>query len=371
MTEIEILQQRLNYQRRILTVLIQRRANYSLFEVPPGLDDKITDKQNEILELEKRLITLKFKNRKAVEGSLGAEYSNLAELELLVAGYTSTTIPAELRVDLEDKRKRVEELEFELQTIKDGYNSYFPAENSNKRIEAELYNLQIEYHRELRPAFFAVSETLGSLEKSLQVKQAEKEPVSFASLILDLQDKQHEAEELEKRLAKLPPIPDIPEIKTIPTRTKVFISCSKPEQELLSKLRTQLGPMINQGIIDLWDHTSLKAGSVKKTKIKENLQLTKIAVLLISADYLYPDVDVKDELDYILANSSSDEDIRVIPIIAGSIMQQTLEVYGLDKFQSVNDIDKPLKLMEGNELERALVKIATEIISASTSFKKF
>ncbi len=371
MNELEFLQQRLDYQRRILDILIQRKANYSLIEIPSDLEEKLKDKQNEIIELEKRLINLKFKNRKVVEGTLSAEYSNLAELELLAAGYTSTTVPAELRVDLEDKRKRVVELELELLTIKDIYNSYFPAEEVNKRIEGELHGIQLEYHRELRTSYLAVRETLGRLEKNLQEKKAEKEPIGLVSLILDFQDKQHEAEELEKRLAKLPPIPDIPEQNIVPTRTKVFVSYSKSEHELRDKLKTQLGPMINQGIIDLWDHTSVKAGAVKKTKIKENLKLTQIAVLLISADYLYPDIDIKDELDYVLANSSSDEDIRVIPIIAGSIMQQTLELYGLDKFQSTNDVDKPLNRMDGNELDRALVKIATEIISASTSFKKF
>ena len=71
-------------------------------------------------------------------------------------------------------------------------------------------------------------------------------------------------------------------------RTKVFVSYSHKDSAFLARLRIHLQPLIGQGLIDYWDDITIRPGQLWHDDIMQALATTKVAVLLVSADFLSP-----------------------------------------------------------------------------------
>src|SRR5579871_4429668 len=73
---------------------------------------------------------------------------------------------------------------------------------------------------------------------------------------------------------------------TDPTRAKVFVSYSHVDEAFLLRLQTHLGAYPRRDLIDYWDDTRIAAGKDFQQEIAQAVAATKIAVLLLSADYM-------------------------------------------------------------------------------------
>lgn len=120
---------------------------------------------------------------------------------------------------------------------------------------------------------------------------------------------------------------------------KLFISYSHKDKEYLDRLMVHLTPLKRKGLIDPWVDTRLKAGDKWKVEIEEALDQAKVAILLISADFLASDFIVDNELPPILSKASS-EGTRIIPIILKPCRFKRDE--NLSPFLSINEPDAPL-----------------------------
>jgi hypothetical protein len=145
-----------------------------------------------------------------------------------------------------------------------------------------------------------------------------------------------------------------------PKRSKVFISYSHVDSEWLDRLRIHLKPLERRGIVDIWDDTRIRSGARWREEIVKAIKTAKVALLLVSANFLASDFIQDNELPPLL-KAAEDEGAIIIPIILSpSLFSQT---ESLSEFQSVNPPSQPLTSLSRNDQENVLVKLALDVES--------
>ena len=78
-------------------------------------------------------------------------------------------------------------------------------------------------------------------------------------------------------------------------RTKVFISYSHKDREWLNRLQVHVELLVCEGL-EIWGDTRIMPGAQWNDEIQLALDATKVAVLLVSADFLTSDYIADTEL---------------------------------------------------------------------------
>ncbi|HEX6649718.1 MAG TPA: TIR domain-containing protein, partial [Pyrinomonadaceae bacterium] len=152
----------------------------------------------------------------------------------------------------------------------------------------------------------------------------------------------------------------ITEQKPQPNRTKVFISYSHTDVRWLRRLQVHLKPLESAGEIMRWDDTLIKPGENWREEIKSGLEQAKVAVLLISADFLASDFINSDELPALLTAAQA-EGLVILPIV---LSPSRFEKTKLSQFQAVNGPSRPLNAMTRAKQEAVFVKVSQIIEEA-------
>lgn len=144
-------------------------------------------------------------------------------------------------------------------------------------------------------------------------------------------------------------------------RTKVFISYSHKDAKWLERLRVHLRPLEREHRIEIWDDTRIEPGTKWREEIEEALATSKVAVLLVSADFLASDFIATDELPRLLS-AAEKEGAVILPLILSP--SRFLRTTGIAQFQAVNDPSKPLISLTRGGQEAVLVKVSEAIEAA-------
>ncbi|MFN6439842.1 MAG: COR domain-containing protein [Nostoc sp. DedSLP01] len=144
------------------------------------------------------------------------------------------------------------------------------------------------------------------------------------------------------------------------TRNQVFISYSHQDQQWLTKLQKHLKPMIRNQTFVAWDDTKIQPGAKWREEIEKALAAAKVAVLLVSPDFLASDFIADNELPPLL-DAAEAEGLTIIWI---PLTYSGYEETEIEKYQSAHPPNKPLDSLNSAQENEAWVKICKQIKAA-------
>ncbi|MFN6569474.1 COR domain-containing protein [Dendronalium sp. ChiSLP03b] len=155
----------------------------------------------------------------------------------------------------------------------------------------------------------------------------------------------------------LPTLKDLQLISEPVTRNQVFISYSRQDQTWFNKLQTHLKPMIRNQTLDVWDDNKIKPGAEWRKEIEKALAAAKVAVLMVSPDFLASDFIADNELPPLL-DAAEAEGLTIIwiPISYSSYKETEIE-----KYQAAHSPNQPIDSLSSAEQNRVLVDICKKI----------
>lgn len=143
-------------------------------------------------------------------------------------------------------------------------------------------------------------------------------------------------------------------------RSGVFISYSHADREWIDRLRVFLAPHLRGEQLAAWDDTQIQAGSNWREEIERAIARARVAVLLVSPNFLASDFIANVELPLIL--QEVDRGLTILWIaVRFSAYQRT----PLSQLQAANDPSRPLDALSRPEQDRALVEVAERIATAA------
>jgi hypothetical protein len=151
--------------------------------------------------------------------------------------------------------------------------------------------------------------------------------------------------------------------KRVP-RQGIFISYAHKDDEYwLQTLRVHLSWLERKHRVEIWSDQNIQPGDKWRTSIQAALDRAKVAVLLVSPDFLNSDYVTNSELPKMLQAAESDGmTIFWIPVRPSSYRHSPIS-----EFQSAHIPEKPLSSLPAPEQDQAFVAIA-EKLAATLGF---
>ena len=140
-------------------------------------------------------------------------------------------------------------------------------------------------------------------------------------------------------------------------RNDIFVSYSHKDEQWLEKLSVVFAPLVRQERMHLWSDAQIQPGNEWRQKIQTALARAKIAVLLVSPDFLASDFIAKEELSPLL-NAAEQGGLTILWIAVRACLYTKTEIA---KYQAVNDPSKPLARLKPAQVDDELVRICEHI----------
>jgi len=136
------------------------------------------------------------------------------------------------------------------------------------------------------------------------------------------------------------------------------VSYSHKDKKLFEEFNTMLSPAKRDGIVDVWDDKRIEPGAKWKDQIECALSSAKVAVLLVSQNFLASDFVAKHELQPLL-KAAQDEGLTVFWIYLSSCLYQRTEIA---TYQAAHDLVKPLDRLDKPHRQAVLSEVCEKLI---------
>jgi hypothetical protein len=118
--------------------------------------------------------------------------------------------------------------------------------------------------------------------------------------------------------------------------------------------------LVREGTIDLWNDQRIQTGQEWRNEIDSALTRSKVAIMLVSADFLASDFIATEELPRLLGAAET-RGTKILPVVVGPVRYNESP---LGKFQSVNPPQRPLSSMAKQEAEEFMVSLSRDVEQA-------
>ena len=138
-------------------------------------------------------------------------------------------------------------------------------------------------------------------------------------------------------------------------RDKVFVSYSHLDKDFLKDIQRHFKPFLNQ--IDFWDDTKILPGQKWKNEIKKAIDTTKVAILLVSTDFLGSEFIASDELPPLLKAAEENGAVILMVIVKPCLFE---ECPSLNQYQAMNAPSNPVIKMDYTDKEELFVNLVRQ-----------
>jgi hypothetical protein len=154
-------------------------------------------------------------------------------------------------------------------------------------------------------------------------------------------------------------IPRAPRGAPVRNAARVFISYSHADRQYLDRILVHLRPLERAQLLVPWSDNNIRAGQNWRAEISHALEGARVAILLVSADFLASEFIATNELPTVLVEAEKKGGTRIVPVILKPCR------FGRDstlaRFQALNDPKLPVVRMTEAESEELYAKLAAEI----------
>ena len=142
-------------------------------------------------------------------------------------------------------------------------------------------------------------------------------------------------------------------------RAHVFVSYSHADKMWLEKLQQHLKPYTRNASVTVWDDTRIGGGAEWQQEIEQALGAAKVAVLLVSPNFLASDFIAERELPPLL-EAAEREGLKILWIPISHSAYRETKIGG---YQAAKGCDPahPISSLSESEQDRAFVAVCEEI----------
>jgi hypothetical protein len=157
--------------------------------------------------------------------------------------------------------------------------------------------------------------------------------------------------------------PSVRQYCPMEARPTVFISYSHQDKSWKDRLVQHLKVLEKQGTLEVWDSGRIGAGENWRKEIEFAIGRARVAVLLVSADFLASDFVLREEVPRLLGRRQA-EGLRIIPVLVRPCLWHS--VFWLAEMQLYPSDGRALSAGAEHVIEEDLAALSAEVLLVAT-----